>query len=144
MLILSVLIAIVAIGYLAFGRWRRQQHDVTPPEAFIDMVPRPRVVQPKKRGRTTEEVKQDQERYIRELRENAAASFQQSRARAQHIDSKFYIWRSSKDSDVCDVCRAREGERFRWTAKPPHGHPGECTACPSGYCRCWPETVIPF
>lgn len=65
-------------------------------------------------------------------------------ARATHIGSEGYIWRTAGDSDVRKTHRDLEGTYHRWD-RPPlcdlpnyHSHPGAIFNC-----RCYPEVVIP-
>lgn len=65
-----------------------------------------------------------------------------TQARAEHIGSTGYIWRTSKDSDVRPSHKAMEGRFVAW-ADPPtldnlKGHAG---ALPN--CRCYCEPVLP-
>lgn len=69
-----------------------------------------------------------------------------TQARAQHIGSTQYIWRTSGDSDVRPGHRAMNGKVCEW-ANPPavdengrvmHHHPGAIWNC-----RCYPEPIIP-
>lgn len=69
-----------------------------------------------------------------------------TQARAQHIGSTQYIWRTSGDSDVRPGHKAMNGKVCEW-ANPPavdengkimHHHPGAIWNC-----RCYPEPIIP-
>ena len=68
-----------------------------------------------------------------------SAAFAKSRDEALKAGSKEYIWRSSKDIDVCLRCRRNNGRRFNWNEEPKGGHPG----CAPG-CRCLAEAVLPL
>ncbi|WP_423198500.1 phage minor head protein [Cupriavidus sp. H19C3] len=66
-------------------------------------------------------------------------------ARALHVGSEGYIWRTSGDSDVREDHRELEGKFIRWDSPPiadkrtgRRAHAG----CIYG-CRCYPEPVIP-
>lgn len=63
-------------------------------------------------------------------------------ARAEHIGSVGYIWRTAEDSDVRPSHQAMQGEFVRWD-KPPtlDGMTGHAGGLPN--CRCYPEPVIP-
>lgn len=65
-----------------------------------------------------------------------------TQARAQHVGSDGYIWRSSGDSDVRTSHRKMNGKYVSWDQPPTldnlTGHAG---ALPN--CRCYPEPVIP-
>jgi len=102
----------------------------------------PRAVYPKKRGKAPEEFQADLAKFRAELRRKSEAGFRYSRRRAVAIGSRYYIWRTSRDSGVCDVCQSREGKKFSWHAEPTHGHAGATDCCPDGYCRCYPEAVF--
>lgn len=63
-------------------------------------------------------------------------------ARALHIGSEGYIWRTSKDSDVRHSHKEMEGKYLRWDSEPTlDGMTGHAGCFPN--CRCWPEVVIP-
>lgn len=66
-----------------------------------------------------------------------------TQARAQHVGSTEFIWRTAGDSDVRDTHRALNGKVFRWD-DPPECDPGH-HALPGAIwnCRCFPEPVIP-
>ena len=68
-----------------------------------------------------------------------SAAFAKSRDEALKAGSKEYIWRTSKDIDVCLRCRRNNGKRFAWNGEPKGGHPG----CAPG-CRCQAEAVMPL
>jgi len=65
-----------------------------------------------------------------------------TRARAEHVGSTGYIWRTAEDSDVRDSHREMEGKFVRWDQPPTidgmKGHAGQFPNC-----RCYPEPVIP-
>lgn len=66
-----------------------------------------------------------------------------TRARAEHVGSTHFIWRTAGDSDVRPSHRALNGKVFRWDDPPEcdsghHALPGAIWNC-----RCWPEVVIP-
>lgn len=64
-------------------------------------------------------------------------------ARATHIGSEGYIWRTSKDSDVRHSHKEMEGKYVRWDT-PPKLSDGTVTHAGQIYnCRCYPEPVIP-
>jgi SPP1 gp7 family putative phage head morphogenesis protein len=64
-------------------------------------------------------------------------------ARAMHVGSEGYIWRSARDASVRPEHRKLDGKYFRWDDPPEAGtngmryHPG---AGPN--CRCYPEVVV--
>ena len=69
-----------------------------------------------------------------------------TQARARHVGSTHYVWRTSEDSDVRPGHKAMNGKTCEW-ANPPavneggrimHHHPGEIWNC-----RCWPQPVLP-
>ena len=65
-------------------------------------------------------------------------------ARAQHIGSEGYIWRTAGDSDVRPLHRKLAGKYVRWDAPPIAGERGEHAHAGMIYnCRCYPEPVIP-
>lgn len=66
-----------------------------------------------------------------------------TQARAEHIGSEGYIWRTSKDSDVRHSHKEMEGKYVRWDT-PPKLSDGTVTHAGQIYnCRCYPEPVIP-
>ncbi|MNT45662.1 Phage Mu protein F like protein [compost metagenome] len=65
-----------------------------------------------------------------------------TQARAQHIGSDGYIWRTSGDSDVRHSHKVMEGKFVRWDEPPTlDGMRGHAGCFPN--CRCYPEPVIP-
>lgn len=72
------------------------------------------------------------------------ASTNLAQARAQHVGSEGYIWRTAEDSDVRRSHRRLNGKFFKWSSPPLcdppnyHAHPG-CIF----NCRCYPEIVLP-
>jgi SPP1 gp7 family putative phage head morphogenesis protein len=63
-------------------------------------------------------------------------------ARAVHIGSEGYIWRTAGDSDVRPSHRAMNGKFVRWDSPPTlDGMTGHAGCYPN--CRCYPEPVIP-
>lgn len=70
----------------------------------------------------------------------AATSLTQ--ARAVHVGSSGYIWRTARDSDVRPSHRGMEGKFVDWGAPPTlDGMSGHAGALPN--CRCYCEPVIP-
>lgn len=65
-----------------------------------------------------------------------------TQARAEHVGSNGYIWRTSRDGDVRDSHKEMAGKFVRWDDPPTldnlTGHAG---CLPN--CRCWPEVVLP-
>lgn len=67
-----------------------------------------------------------------------------TQARAEHIGSEGYIWRTVGDSDVREVHRKLEGKFIKWDDPPIAGENGERAHAGCIYnCRCYPEPVIP-
>ena len=63
-------------------------------------------------------------------------------ARARHIGSEGYFWRTSKDRAVRPSHRAMEGKFVRWDDRPTlDGYTGHCGEFAN--CRCFPEPVLP-
>lgn len=72
----------------------------------------------------------------------ASASITQ--ARAVHVESEGYIWRTAGDSAVRDRHRKLAGKFFRWDEPPVTGENGERSLPGAIYnCRCYPEAVLP-
>lgn len=64
-------------------------------------------------------------------------------ARAKHVGSEGYIWRTSNDSDVRESHREMNGKYVPWAA-PPTLSDGTTTHAGQIYnCRCYPEPIIP-
>lgn len=63
-------------------------------------------------------------------------------ARAVHVGSPGYFWRTSRDRDVRESHARMEGKVVEW-AKPPtlDGLTGHAGCTPN--CRCWPEAILP-
>jgi SPP1 gp7 family putative phage head morphogenesis protein len=65
-----------------------------------------------------------------------------TRARAEHIGSEGYTWRTSKDGDVRPTHKEMEGKFVRWDDPPTiDGFTGHCGEAAN--CRCFPEPSIP-
>jgi len=65
-------------------------------------------------------------------------------ARAQHIGSEGYIWRTAGDSDVRPRHKKLDGKYVAWDSPPVAGESGEKAHAGMIYnCRCFPEPVIP-
>lgn len=64
--------------------------------------------------------------------------FRATREKALAQGSTEYIWRTSRDQDVCLFCRRNNGKRFVWKNLIAGDHPG----CAPG-CRCKAEPVLP-
>jgi len=68
-----------------------------------------------------------------------------TRARAEHVGSPGYWWRTSGDSDVREDHRILNGEFIRWDS-PPIADRRSGARAHAGCiyrCRCWPDVVIP-
>jgi len=66
-----------------------------------------------------------------------------TQARAEHIGSEGYIWRTSEDSDVRESHKEMDGKYVRWDT-PPKLSDGTVTHAGQIYnCRCYPEPVLP-
>ncbi len=78
--------------------------------------------------------------------EVARASSVLTQARAEHIGSDGYIWRTTGDSDVRDSHAKMNGKFVKWNEPPAllegkkiyHAHAGQIFNC-----RCYPEPVLP-
>lgn len=74
--------------------------------------------------------------------EVAKASSGLVEARARHVGSEAYIWRTAGDSDVRPSHRKMNGKVVRWDAPPElDGMTGHAGGFPN--CRCYPEPIIP-
>ena len=65
-------------------------------------------------------------------------NFRKTRENALGQGSTEYIWRTSRDQDVCLRCRRNNGKHFAWKDLINGDHPG----CSPG-CRCKAEPVLP-
>lgn len=66
-----------------------------------------------------------------------------TQARAEHVGSTGYIWRTSGDSDVRHSHKQMNGKFVRWDS-PPTLSDGTTTHAGQIYnCRCYPEPVLP-
>lgn len=66
-----------------------------------------------------------------------------TQARAEHVGSEGYIWRTAGDSDVRHSHKQMNGKFVRWDS-PPTLSDGTTTHAGQIYnCRCYPEPVIP-
>lgn len=75
--------------------------------------------------------------------ETARAASVLTQARAQHIGSEGYIWRTANDSDVRHSHKEMNGKFVRWD-NPPTLSDGTTTHAGQIYnCRCYPEPVLP-
>lgn len=78
--------------------------------------------------------------------EVSRASSVLTQARAMHIGSEGYIWRTTGDSDVRESHKKMNGKFVKWTEPPAllegkkiyHAHAGQIFNC-----RCYPEPVLP-
>lgn len=66
-----------------------------------------------------------------------------TQARAQHIGSEGYIWRTSGDSDVRHSHKQMNGKFVRWDSPPTLSDGTTTHAGQFPNCRCWPEPIIP-
>ena len=75
--------------------------------------------------------------------EVSRTSSELTKARAEHVGSVEFIWRTAGDTDVRASHRALNGKVFRWD-DPPECDPGP-RALPGGLwnCRCYAEAIIP-
>lgn len=63
-------------------------------------------------------------------------------ARARHVGSDGYIWRTSKDGDVRPSHKAMAGKLVQWGDPPTlDGMTGHAGCLPN--CRCWAEVLLP-
>lgn len=99
---------------------------------------------PERKGKrkTAEEREVERTSLAAHMRELAAKRIARDFARAGSIGVTHYIWQTC-GADSCDDCLALAGMKFRLDTRPAHGHAGEPACKDRGYCRCWPEFIIP-
>ena len=74
--------------------------------------------------------------------ETTRAASNLTQARAKHVGSPGYIWRTAKDGDVRKSHRKMAGQFVPWDQPPTlDGLTGHAGCLPN--CRCYPEAVIP-
>lgn len=90
------------------------------------------------------EVSSSRARLIAET-ETSRAGTLLTAARAQHIGSEFFIWRTAKDNAVRHDHRILEGKPYRWADPPVADQRTGAKALPGCIygCRCYPEIVLP-
>ena len=91
---------------------------------------------------TPEQIEADADRYKKEMREKMASISKFDRERALSVGCKSFIWRAVKDAGTCTECAANDGRRFSYEKPPKIGYPGDHD-CPTGWCRCFAEPIIP-
>lgn len=77
--------------------------------------------------------------------ETSRTATELTRARAEHVGSPGYWWRTSEDTDVRDDHKILNGTFVEWS-KPPIADRRTGARAHAGCiyrCRCWPEVVIP-
>ncbi|CAH0447283.1 hypothetical protein LMG10661_03349 [Ralstonia syzygii subsp. syzygii] len=96
---------------------------------------------PRRKRRTKEEMAIARAELVEKMRVEGLERAVREKAQQTAIGVEHYIWRGN----VCDcpACEANDGKRFRWDKPPRTGHPGECTSCNDGYCKCYAEAIIP-
>ena len=77
--------------------------------------------------------------------ETSRAATTLTQARAEHVGSTSYVWRTAGDADVRHDHKVLSGQVFRWDAPPiadqrtgARAHPGCIYRC-----RCWAEVILP-
>jgi len=148
-----LLIGLALLLFLVFVGWRiradeKKRHrppkrpDLNPSDFELRVLNR-RSPMPRSRGLTPDQQDAEAARFAYELRLKGCLSFDLTRRRAVEVGSKGYRWRSAGDEDVCSICARHDGKFFGWDAPPPCGPPGTHSLCPQGYCRCYPEVILP-
>ncbi len=147
-----LILGFAALAYFFVLRPPRDKPKELPPKRASHPPPQPppqpeadlnkRVRPPRRRG-PPEEIKADEGRYLGEMNRMNEALFLRTRAQAMRAGSKKYIWRTCADGDVCPACARNNGKRFSWDAPPGNPFPGRGGTCSVGYCRCFPEAILP-
>lgn len=75
--------------------------------------------------------------------ETSRAATALTEARAKHVGSEMFVWRSSGDSDVRDEHREVNGKAFRWDAPPTFKDGNSYLPGCFPNCRCWAEPLLP-
>ena len=76
--------------------------------------------------------------------ESARVASTLMQARAEHIGSEGYIWRTVRDADVRPRHRKLEGKYIKWDDPPVAGESGERAHAGQIYnCRCFAEPILP-
>lgn len=75
--------------------------------------------------------------------ETSRASTALTEARAKHVGSTMFIWRSSGDSDVREEHREVNGKAFRWDDPPTFKDGNSYLPGCFPNCRCYAEPIIP-
>ena len=115
---------------------------VMPTEATV--ATKESATKPKRKRRTPEEMRVSHLEFVAKRRlENLQHSLIEQEKQTG-VGITHYTWQSAGDERTCEACLANDGKRFAWNSPPPHtGHPGQCTTCDEGYCRCVALPYIP-
>ena len=116
--------------------------------ADVDGSPRwaPPERSPERKGKrkTIEELEAERASLAAHMLELSQKRIARDFPRAQAAGITHYRWRSMGDSGgACPTCVSLEGKKFRLDQRPSHGHPGEALCGERGYCRCYPEMIVP-
>ena len=78
------------------------------------------------------------------LTEVSRTATELTKARAEHIGSTHFIWRTAEDGSVRHDHRILNGQAFRWDQPPIADQRTGARALPGGIyrCRCYPEPII--
>lgn len=101
---------------------------------------------PERKGKrkTPEELEAERSSLAAHMHDLAEKRISRDFSRAQAAGITHYRWRScGLNGGACAACLSREGKKFRLDSRPDHGHPGEGTCGERGFCRCYPEMIIP-
>jgi TM2 domain-containing membrane protein YozV len=115
---------------------------VAPNEARA--LPEDNTAKPKRKRRTPEEMRVAHLEFVGKRRlENLQHSLIEQKKQTG-VSITHYTWQSAGDERTCQACLANDGKRFAWNSPPLRtGHPGQCTTCDEGYCRCAALPYIP-
>lgn len=97
----------------------------------------------KRRGVSRAERATEEVCYVQDRLAKSAANFRRDQLNASKVGVKSYIWRSSRDGDVCEDCLKLDGKKVAWDTAPVCGHPGTFICANGSPCRCYAESVIP-
>ena len=92
---------------------------------------------------TPEEIEASRKTHSEGMIVQGVIRFEYDRKRVKAAGVTHYLWRTSKDADVCEACHEREGQTFPYDAELEFRHPGTFECCTGQPCRCYCEPILP-